>query len=86
MQIDLLFDREDDIITLCEIKYYQKKLHIGKSLAKQLAQKIDLFENSFSTKKSISLAMITMHGIKPTFWSEDLIEDEVTMEELITQD
>lgn len=45
---------------------------------------IDLFETYFSTKKSISLAMITMHGIKPTYWSEELIEDEVTIEELMT--
>ncbi|MDN3506935.1 MAG: ATP-binding protein [Simkaniaceae bacterium] len=84
VQIDLLFDREDGVITLCEIKYSQKKLVFDKSMAKQLAEKIDRFEKHFSTTKSVSLAMITMHGIKPTYWAEELVDDEVVFEELIT--
>lgn len=81
-QIDLLFDREDDAITLCEIKHTSSKLIIDKPLAKQLLQKIQVFEEQTKTKKAIFLALITTHGIKPNVWSEDLISHVVELSDL----
>ncbi|NGX39153.1 MAG: hypothetical protein KR126chlam1_00475 [Chlamydiae bacterium] len=82
-QIDLLFDREDGIVSLCEIKYSDKKYPITKSYAKELKQKLEVFEAHFPGKKAIALTMITLHGLKPTIWSDELVEDEIVFSALI---
>ena len=38
VQIDLLFDRQDNAVTLCEIKYSANRYVIDKSYAKDLPQ------------------------------------------------
>ncbi len=83
-QIDLLFDRDDDIITLCEIKYSQKAYSLDKGYAKKLIQKIEAFEKQTSTNKQIFLALITISGLKKTIWSEELIHNVVTLNSLFT--
>lgn len=81
-QIDLLFDREDGLITLCEIKYSEQEFVVDKDYAKQLANKIRVFEKHFPTKKQIFIAMISTFGIKHTIWSEELIQNEIDLNTL----
>lgn len=86
-QIDLLFDREDEVITLCEIKYCEKFYAIEKSYAKSLEQKMEVVTKNYPnrknpTKKQIYLAMITSFGIKQNMYSEDLVHNEVTLNDL----
>ena len=78
-QIDLLFDREDGVITLCEIKYTDKLFVLDKAQAKILMNKIDAFETYFSSKKQLHFALITVSGLKQTAWSQDLIHNVVTL-------
>ncbi len=81
-QIDLLFDREDGIITICEIKYSNKAFIIDKEYGKQLIKKIEVFEEQTKSSKQIFLAMITTNGIKHNLWSEELVQNEVTLANL----
>lgn len=81
-QIDLLFNRGDGVITLCEIKYSNTPFIVDKVYAKQLSNKIEVFENHFSTKKQIFVSMITTLGIKKTIWSNELIQNEVILTDL----
>jgi len=64
IQIDLLIDRNDQIINLCEIKFSQKVFTITKSYAEQLRNKKGTFQEVSKTKKLIFLTMITTFGIK----------------------
>lgn len=82
-QIDLLFDRDDGVITLCEIKYSDKIFVVDKAYAQKLASKITVFEKNFSTKKKVELVLITFAGMRDTFWSEELIVNDVIFEELL---
>lgn len=77
-QVDLLFDREDGAINICEIKYACDKFKIDKSTAKALRSKIEVFEKHFKTKKQIFLTLITTNGIGHSIWSQELITNEVT--------
>lgn len=79
-QIDLLFDREDGAINICEIKYSSDRFIIDKSYAKSLADKVDIFEKHFKTKKQIFLTLITTFGTQETIWSQELITNELTMD------
>jgi uncharacterized protein len=81
-QIDLLFDRADDTITLCEIKYSNQAFVIDKAYAKVLANKIQTFERYFPTSKQIHLALITTIGLKKNIWSEELIQQVITLDDL----
>lgn len=81
-QIDLLFDREDGVITVCEIKYSDKLFCLDKECAKSLVKKLDTFETRTKSKKELFLSMITTKGIRDNLWSEDLIESEVVLEDL----
>ena len=84
-QIDLLFDRPDGIITLCEIKYTEQPFAIDKAYAKNLLNKIEIYQKHTRTKKQIFIAMITSGGLKPTLYSEDLITQHVGLEDLFKE-
>jgi hypothetical protein len=82
-QIDLLFDRNDGIITLCEIKFKNKEFAIDKLLAKNLKSKVEIFLKQTKVQKQIFLALITTYGLKSNIWSEDLIHNVVTLNDLL---
>jgi AAA+ ATPase superfamily predicted ATPase len=82
VQIDLLFDRSDGVITICEIKYSENLFSIDKAYAKKLMQKCDTFEKHFGKGKQIFLAFITTMGLAPSIWSNELVQQEVTLADL----
>lgn len=82
-QIDLLFDRKDGVITLCEIKYTNNPFVIDKTFAVNLANKIEVFKQKTRTKKQIFMVMISANGLKKTIYSEEMITGLVTLDDLI---
>ena len=81
-QIDLLFDRDDGVITLCEIKYSDTPFEIDKQYAKILLNKVETFKKQSKTDKQIFIGMITASGLKPTMYSDDLIVNKVSLSDL----
>ncbi|MCR9286851.1 MAG: ATP-binding protein [Bacteroidetes bacterium] len=81
VQIDLLLDRNDKIINLCEIKFHNKEFTITKSYAKQLRNKRGTFQDISKTKKLVFLTMITTFGLKENEYSS-MIDNSLTMDVL----
>ena len=81
-QIDLVIDRNDNAMNICEIKYSSNIFTIDKNYAKTLINKMSIFEDKTKTKKQLFLTMITTHGVKKNVWSEDLVHSEVNLEHL----
>lgn len=81
IQIDLLLDRNDKIINLCEIKFYNKEFTITKSYAKQLRNKRGTFLDITKTKKLVFLTMITTFGFKDNEYSS-IADSSLTMDVL----
>lgn len=81
-QVDLLFDRTDQSITLCEIKYTQDTFTIDKPYAAELKRKILTFSAHFP-KKQIFLALLSAEGLKPNIWSEDLVDQVITLKQIM---
>lgn len=81
-QIDLVFDRRDQVINLFEIKYSINQIIITKEYDAILRNKIQSFRESTGTKKSIFLTMLTTHGLKPNEYSTSSIQNELTMDAL----
>lgn len=80
-QIDLLFDRLDGVINICEIKCSDSPFSIDKSYAQNLQKKIEVFRKQTRTKKQLFLSMITTHGLKPTMYSEEIVASEAHLED-----
>lgn len=82
VQIDLLFDRRDDVMTLCEIKFTNKPFVIDKAYAAQLMRKRDVFASRTRTKKQLFTSMITANGMKDNPYSDELIDGVVVLNDL----
>lgn len=82
VQIDLLIDRADSCINLCEIKYASDEFVIDKDYAAELRAKKSLFIEKTKSKKSIFLTLITTFGVKKNVVSEGVVDIELTMNDL----
>lgn len=82
IQIDLLIDRNDQAINLCEIKFHKMAFSISKSYAEQLRNKIAIFKEVTKTKKQIFLTMITSYGVLDNKYCQELIDNSLTMDVL----
>ncbi|MDE2450928.1 MAG: AAA family ATPase, partial [Gammaproteobacteria bacterium] len=81
-QIDLLFDRDDDAITLCEIKFTERPFSIDKRCAQALLRKKETFIKGTKTRKQVFLAFIAAHGVEETLYADELIDGVVTLGDL----
>ncbi len=84
-QIDLLIDRDDNVINLCEMKFYTGAFTIDKKYAAEIAKKVDSFCRSTKTKKSVFTTFITTYGVTPNEYSRQHVQNELTMDHLFTE-
>lgn len=81
-QIDLLIDRSDKVINLCEIKYSDNPYTIDKKYMENLRNKVALFRQITKTRKGISLTMITSSGLVKNSYSMNNIHSQITADDL----
>ncbi len=80
-QIDMVIDRRDRIISLCEIKYSLHEFEINKACDMNLRNKIEAFRRETGTCKTLQLIMITTYGIKKNKYS-NIVSGQVVLEDL----
>lgn len=73
-QIDLIIDRKDDVINLCEMKFSIKPFTIDKNYHSELQDKIETFRTATKTNKSLFLTMITTLGIARNEYSNNVVQ------------
>ncbi len=81
-QIDLLFDRQDDSITICEIKFTNESFIIDKPYADDLERKIQVFKDVTKTKKQIFLSVISANGVRKSKYLDKMVSQVVTLDDL----
>ncbi len=81
-QIDLIIDRSDNCISLCEIKFSDNEFIINKNYAENLKNKIDVFKRQTKTKKTVFVVMITTNGVKKNKYFDELIDKQITIAEI----
>ena len=64
-QIDLLIDRNDDFINVCEMKYYKGKYPLTSEELAKMQNRINVLQQETGTTKSINLTLITTYGVTP---------------------
>lgn len=83
-QIDLVIDRADRCINLCEMKFHSRPLVINRQLAEQLERKRKLFGEATATPKSLFTTLISSHGIAESSSFLHVIDQQITMEQLFS--
>ena len=63
-QIDLLIDRKDDMINVCEMKYTSDEFEIDAAYEKKLINKVETFRKEEKTRKALSLTLVSANGLK----------------------
>lgn len=81
-QVDLVIDRDDNIINLCEIKFHKGHFSIDKDYYNKLKNKIAQLESETKTRKNIYLTMITSFGIKENAYSQELVQNTIELNTL----
>jgi AAA+ ATPase superfamily predicted ATPase len=74
-QIDLVIDRRDGVINLCEMKFSISSFVIDKTYDAELRNKAGAFRTETQTRKSVSLTMLTTFGLKANTYSGNVQND-----------
>ncbi len=80
-QIDLLIDRRDDVINLCEMKCTDKPYEVKAEYRENLINKITVFTEEVNPKKSVHVTLVTSNGYKRNEYS-DVIQNVVEPDDL----
>lgn len=81
-QIDLLIDRKDGTINICEMKFSQGLFTITKQYAQTLRRKREVFRNITGTRKNLFITIVTSFGLSDNTWSGELITKTITLEDI----
>ena len=80
-QIDMVIDRADRVINICEMKFCEDDFSINASYDKTLRNKLSTFVEETKCKSTLHLTVVTTYGLKFNEYS-GRVQSVVTMEEL----
>ncbi len=81
VQIDMLIDRADGVIDLCEIKFAQGEYEIKKKYADSLRNKLAVFQSKTETRKAVFVVLISTEGLVGNEYARD-IQNQVVADDL----
>lgn len=80
-QIDLIIDRNDRVMNLCEIKYAHAQYTIDRNYAETIRERTELFRREQKTTKNLRCTFITTYGIKTNHYS-GIVDHQVKLDDL----
>lgn len=78
-QIDLVIDRDDGVITLLEIKFFNDEMSLTQADLDCLRNKENHFRLTTKTKKGLYTSMLSTWGVKPNQYSKAIVSNNLTM-------
>lgn len=81
-QNDLVIDRRDQVISLCEMKFSIHPFSLSKKYAIELRNKVGVFRTETRTGKSVFLTMITTFGVNKNIHAIGLVQNELRLDDL----
>ena len=80
-QVDLLIDRKDGVINLCEMKFAAAEYEIKEPEERRMRARKELFKETVGTRKAVHLTYVTTYGLKRNKHS-GIVQSEVTLDDL----
>lgn len=74
-QIDLLVDRSDNTVNVCEMKYSLSEYMIDKSYYNHIERRIRIFKKVTKTRKSVVPVFITSQGLYDNMYSRSILKE-----------
>ena len=65
VQIDMLIDRADGIVDLCEIKFCEDKYLIDKAEDEKIRRRAEVFRRESGVRKAVQTVLIAYNGVAP---------------------
>ncbi len=84
-QIDLLIDRADGCINVCEMKFSEGPFTIDKAYAAELQRKLRTFREVTGTRKTLFLTLLAAGGLKDNQYRVELVTHTVPLEKLFAE-
>lgn len=85
IQIDILLDRADKTINICECKYYNEPFELSKQYSELLNKRKELFKQYTKTKKNLFTTLITNQPINKNDYYYATLDKVVTLDELFAK-
>ena len=82
-QIDLLIDRNDKTISVCEMKYASSEYEITKAYAAHIEQRLRTFQKVTKTKKTLNMVYVTPFGLRNNMYARK-VSKQVIADDLFT--
>ncbi len=80
-QIDMVIDRKDNVVNMCEMKFYNEDFSVSKAYHATLVHRQKLLSEHLSRRKAIHPTLITTYGLKYNEYSGDFPK-VVTLDDL----
>ncbi len=80
-QIDLLIDRKDGIVNICEMKYHDGRYAITKADDESMRNKKAEFKEATKTRKAVHVTYVTPYGIKDNAYAKN-VQSSVVLDDL----
>lgn len=80
-QIDLVIDRRDNTINLCELKFARDIYSVTPAYARSLNHKRERFREATKTRKQLFTTLVTTHGAKKAGAYFDAVDGQVTLDD-----
>ncbi len=81
-QIDLLFDRDDGRITLCEMKHHPGGFVVDRAYADWVMQRADIFKKDTRTRKNVDNVLLCSHGARDNSHLRRAFSRVITLDDL----
>ena len=83
-QIDLLIDRRDNIIDVCEMKFSHDSYTITSAYDDKLRNRLSTFKSLTATRKGLQTVLVTTYGLTNNKYSGD-IHDVIILDDLFRE-
>lgn len=80
-QIDLLIERKDNVVNMCEMKYYNKEFSSDKSYHSKIIERQSLLEDLIPRGMVVHSTLVTTYGLKYNEYSGDF-DSVITVDDL----
>lgn len=84
-QVDLLIDRDDNVMNLCEMKFYNAPYTMDKTYYLNLKNKVAELKRETNTKKNVFITLVSSYGIRENEYSKELIQNSLDMDSLFIE-
>jgi hypothetical protein len=80
-QIDLILDRADDIVNVCEMKFSHTPYLLKKAEYEKMQNRLFAFQNETQINKGLQIVFVTPYGIQPNEYAQE-VTHEVKLDDL----